>query len=170
MKNPAAITSKIPMMDSEAGISSDKLFRWWLYRCWDPSKPIVIFVMMNPSTADHRKNDATISKIIRYAIRWGYGGVLVLNIYAIRSRDQSKIKGRVGSRNDWWLSTVFSFAKRKRIKIVCAWGIKHKDRGDSVRAIAAVAQVKLWCLRSSKNGEPCHPLYLPGDLHPIRLA
>ncbi len=170
MKSPAAITSKIPMMTSEAGISSCGLFRYWLYRCWDPSKKIVIFVMMNPSTADHTSNDATICKVIRYAIKWGYGGVLVLNIYAIRSRDQTQIKGRIGSRNNWWLKIMFNFARRKRIKVICAWGVNHKSRGDDVRTIAAVAQVRLWCLRSSKNGEPCHPLYLSGDLHPTRLT
>jgi hypothetical protein len=156
-------------MLSEAGISSCKKFRWWLYRCWDPGLPLLIWVMMNPSTADHEKNDATISKVIRYSKDWGYGGILVLNIYAIRSRDQSKINGQIGHRNDWWLSTIFKFARRKKIKIVCAWGVNHKDRGDSVRAVAAVARVKLWCLRLSKNGEPCHPLYLPGNLVPQRL-
>jgi hypothetical protein len=153
-------------MISEAGISSCKKFRWWLYRCWDPRLPLVIWVMMNPSTADHQKNDPTINKIISYSKRWGYGGILVINIYAIRSTDSSKIKGRIGYRNDWWLSTIFKFAKRKKLKVVCAWGVKHKDRGDEVRNIAAVARLKLWCLRSSKNGEPCHPLYLPGDLVP----
>jgi len=126
--------------------------------------------MMNPSTADHRKNDPTIHKIMRYSKAWGFGGILVLNIYAIRSTDQKQILGRVGPSNDWWLKTAFEFAARKGVPVVCAWGVKHKDRGDSVRTIAAVAGVQLQCLRSSKNGEPCHPLYLPGNLVPIPLA
>lgn len=145
-------------------------WRYWLYRCWDPTKPVAIWVMMNPSTADHRKNDATISKVIRYCKSWGYGGVLVLNIYAIRSRDQTKINGQVGPSNDWWLRTIFEFARRKDIKVICAWGVNQKSRGDDVRRIASVARVKLWCVRASKNGEPCHPLYLPGHLVPTPLA
>lgn len=125
---------------------------------------------MNPSTADHLKNDPTINKVIAYCKRWGYGAVLVINIYAIRSTDQSKINGQVGPSNDWWLLTIFKYAVRKDVPIVCAWGVKHKPRGDKVRAIAAVARAKLTCLRSSKNGEPCHPLYLPSILRPTPLA
>ena len=154
---------------SQAGISADHAFRYWLFRVWDYDKPVIIWVMMNPSTATHLSNDATISKVINYCRKWGYGAVIVLNIYAVRSTLQREIRGRVGPRNDWWIRTMFEYARRKDIKVVCAWGVKHKDRGDEVRKLAAVAQVKLWCLRSSKKGEPCHPLYLSGELVPRPL-
>lgn len=155
-------------MLSDAGFSSCWKYRHWLFREWDASKPILIWVMMNPSTADHRKNDATISKVIRYSKAWGYGGVLVLNIYAWRSRDQKKIGG-VGKSNDWWLKTIFTYAKAKQLKVVCAWGVNHLDRSLQVRKIAQQVGVVLYCLEHAKNGEPKHPLYLKGTLRPVRM-
>jgi hypothetical protein len=165
----AAVTSKIPMVYSEAGISSCEEYRWWLWRCWDPSKPLCIWIMMNPSTADWQKNDPTIGKVIRYCQRWGYGGVLVLNIYAYRSSKPEGIQGRVGHRNNWWIVTMFSFAKRKRLKVICAWGASHKERGDEVRRLAVSAKLKLWCVEMAKNGEPKHPRWLSEDAIPMRL-
>lgn len=161
------------MLTSDAGISSCKRFRWWLYRDIIPTIQkdygLIVWVMMNPSTADHSKNDPTINRIMAYSRGWGYSGLLVLNIYAIRSTQQANIKGQVGSRNDWWLSTIFEFARKKDVPIVCAWGVKHKDRGDEVRSIAKRVGKKLLCLELSTNAEPKHPLYLSKTLRPRPL-
>lgn len=160
-------------MNSAAGISSCKQYRWWLYRDIGQKTKrdcgLIIWVMMNPSTADHSKNDPTINRIMAYSREWGYTAILVLNIYAIRSTLQANIRGRVGSRNDWWLSTIFSYAKIKKVPVICAWGVKHKDRGDEVRLLAKRKGIKLLCLEHAANAEPKHPLYLRKDLVPRRL-
>lgn len=163
------VTSKIAMVFSEAGISECQDYRWWLYRCWDPSKPFCIFVMLNPSTADWRKNDPTIAKIIRYCIRWGFGGFIVLNLFAYRSSKPEFIQGRMGRRNDWWFRTIFTYAKRKRLKVICAWGASHKERGDEIRKLAASINLKLYCIETAKNGEPRHPRWLSEQAMPQRL-
>lgn len=158
---------------SEASISLDKKYRWWLYRCWDLDKPVLIWVMMNPSTADWRKNDPTICKVMRYAARWGYGGILVLNIYAYRtSRPENlpkSMRKAVGYRNDWWINTVFKFAVEKDIPVICAWGVKHEERGRLVRQLANDAGLELLCLEVALNGEPKHPRFLSEDLRPRPL-
>ena len=126
--------------------------------------------MMNPSTADHTKNDPTILKVIRYSKKWGYGGVLVLNIYAFRSSKPEnlpqELSKAVGQSNDWWIKTIFEFAVRKDIPVVCAWGVKHQKRGCQVRALADEAGLHLMCLELALNAEPKHPRFLSEDLRP----
>lgn len=160
-------------MISEAGISSCKVFRWWLWRVWDLGLPLVIWVMMNPSTADHRKNDPTILKVTRLSKRWGYGAALVLNIYAFRSSRPENMpetmKDRVGPRNNWWIKTLFRYAARKNIPVICAWGVKHEERGHLVRRMANDARLELQCLEVALNGEPKHPRFLSESLRPRPL-
>lgn len=157
-------------MISEAGISANKKYRWWLFRCWAGSLPLIIWIMMNPSTADHQKNDPTILKIIRYSTKWGYGAVLVLNIYAFRTSRPENLpqvmKDAVGKANDWWIRTIFKFAVRKNIPVVCAWGVKHKERGCQVRQVAAGLGLHLQCLEVALNAEPKHPRFLSEGLRP----
>lgn len=128
---------------------------------------------MNPSTADHTKNDPTILKIIRYSTKWGYGSVLVLNVYAFRSSKPENLpqvmSEAVGYLNDWWIKTMFRFAARKGVPVICAWGVKHKERGAKVRAIADEAGLTLKCLELALNGEPKHPRFLSEDLRPRHL-
>jgi hypothetical protein len=129
--------------------------------------------MMNPSTADHRKNDPTIMKVIRYSQLWGYGSILVLNIYAFRSSKPENLPksmtDRVGYRNDWWIRVIFNYAKRKKIPVICGWGVKHEERGREVRRMAAGLGLRLQCLEVALNGEPKHPRFLSETLRPRRL-
>lgn len=158
---------------SEAGISSCKKYRWWLHRVWDPSLPLVIWVMLNPSTADHRKNDPTIMKVMRYSKRWGYGGILVLNIYAYRTSRPENLPDdenlRVGYRNDSFIRSMFQYAKAEGIAVVCAWGAKHRERGCRVRRMAADLGLPLLGLEVALNGEPKHPRFLSETLCPRRI-
>jgi hypothetical protein len=160
-------------MFSDAAISADKLYRWWLFRCWAASLPLIIWIMMNPSTADHSKNDPTIFKIIRYSTRWGFGAALVINIYAYRTSKQENLpesmSHRSGPRNDWWIKFLFWYAARKKVPVVCAWGVKHEERGQQIRKFAKKAGIKLQCLEMGLNGEPKHPRFLAEDLNPQRL-
>jgi hypothetical protein len=158
-------------MESSAGLRG--LYRWWLFRCWAANLPLIIWIMMNPSTADHTKNDPTILKVIRYSTKWGFGAVLVLNIYAFRSsRPENlpqKMKEAVGLSNNWWIRTIFAYAAKKNIPVICAWGVKHKERGCQVRQMANDASLELQCLEVALNGEPKHPRFLSEDLHPRQL-
>lgn len=128
---------------------------------------------MNPSTADHQKNDPTILKIMRYSKRWGYGSVLVLNIYAYRTSKPENLpqeeSARIGRSNNWWIRTIFTYAAKKRVPVVAAWGAKHEERGRSIRRMAADAGLGMSCLEVALNGEPKHPRFLSETLHPRQL-
>ena len=44
--------------------------------------PLILFIGLNPSTADETKNDPTIRRCINFAKDWGYGGVMIANLFA----------------------------------------------------------------------------------------
>ena len=155
----------------EACISTNEVYRYWLWRSWEKSKPVLIFLMCNPSKADWRRDDATVSKCMAYARLWGYGGLIVLNIFALRSRDPAALYGGVdpvGVHNDRWLRILFAYANREKVQIVAAWSKHgaHLGRGHAVLRIAKRSGVSLCCLAVNADGSPSHPLYLPSNLKP----
>lgn len=72
-------------MNTNAILSEDRKYRYVLSRIWDESKPMVMIIGLNPSTADETKNDPTIIRCIDFAKSWGYGGVYMLNLFAFRA-------------------------------------------------------------------------------------
>lgn len=171
-----------------AVLSDDRRYRYALARSWDLEKQAVAFIGLNPSTADETQDDATISKCIRYAQRWGYGTLLMLNLFAFRSTDPTnlrKAEDPVGPENDEWLFSMmvqslpmpaFVGHTPKIGAIVAAWGTHGKlmNRGWYVQSRLPL----LKCLRVTKHGYPEHPLYLKGDLelieyerqHPVHVT
>lgn len=152
-----------------AVLSEDKKYRYLLARVWDKAKPSVLFVMLNPSTADAEVDDNTIRRCIDFAQRWGYGGLVVVNLYALRATDPKelwRVKDPVGPQND---QTIAGLAIRFD-KIVCAWGANAKpERANQVLSIIAAVwkgnskPAPVFCLGTTQAGEPLHPLRLAAD-------
>ena len=154
------------MTESGATFSPCRRWRYLLWRRWDEAKPVANFLMLNPSTADEVKLDPTCSRARDYAERWGYGALIVTNIFSFRNTNPYQMKAAkdpVGPGND---AAIVRAAKESAI-VVCAWGNHGTflDRSSKVRAL--LKEVKLHALRINANGEPAHPLYLPGKLKPI---
>lgn len=151
-----------------AVISDCGKYRYQLWRIWDDSKPKVLFLMLNPSTADSEQNDPTIIRCINFAKSWEYGGLYVGNLFAYRSTDPKgllKPFDPVGKHNDYHI-TIMS---EKCEIAVCAWGnfdIVKNMRADH-NPIYHV-KVPLYYLELSVNGTPKHPLYLKSNLKPIK--
>lgn len=151
-----------------AEFSPDRALRYRLWRTWDVTKPYVAFLMLNPSIADENVLDPTVTRCVEYARRWGYGGVYVVNLFALVSSDPAALyraDDPVGPDND---SAILEVAQRAGL-VVCAWGnhgVHHERRGAVLRMLRA-AGVNLSYLRLNGTGEPSHPLYLPGSLAPV---
>lgn len=151
-----------PSMIKEAIFSEDRKYRYSLSRIWDSTKPYVLFIGLNPSTADEHLDDHTIRRCKGFALEWGYGGIYMANLFGLRSTDPKvmlKSDSPVGTGNDEILKKLGQEAD----VIVCVWGnpgdhlnreyfIKHMFRGYSLK-----------CLGLTKGGHPKHPLRLRCD-------
>lgn len=141
---------------SGAVLSKDNLYRYKLWRIWNTKLPYVMFVMYNPSTADHTKNDPTIKRCINFAKSWGYGGIYVGNVFAYRSTNPkllSDVSDPIGEHNNIHLLEMIDDTK----DIVCAWG-------NNYRSIPEILNDRdLRVIELSNNGIPKHPLYLKKD-------
>jgi hypothetical protein len=147
-------------MKKAAILSEDNLYRYQLSRIWDESKPLILFIMLNPSTADADVDDPTIRRVIRFTTSWGYGGVYVANLYAFRSTDPKALKHTddpVGKENVSYITHLIGMAD----KVVYAWGNNQKEP----IWLSELVQTP-YCIDLSKNGIPKHPLYLKSELIP----
>jgi hypothetical protein len=154
---------------SGAEFSECKKYRYSLFRDWDNTKPVLGFCMLNPSTADEVANDPTIARCQRRAELCGYGGIVVVNIFAFRSTDPNKlynVKDPIGPDNDLFISNA---AARCRT-MICGWG-KHgsyNGRGEEVLSILK-KYTRVCALKVNKDGSPSHPLYIGYDVEPVEL-
>lgn len=153
-------------MKGSASISGCGSYRYCLLREWDVARPAVLFIGLNPSTATGAIDDPTIRRCVRFAKDWGFGSLVMANLFAYRSADPAvltSVRDPVGPKNDWWLSTLRGRAEL----VVAAWG----GHGDLMSRNLAVMSAfpYLHCLGLTKGGHPRHPLYLPAHTEPIRF-
>lgn len=154
-----------------AVISPDGVYRYALWRAWGAGRPAT-FIMLNPSTADAEQDDPTIRRCIGYAKAWGCGGLLVLNLFALRATDPAELHRHpdpVGPDNDDRLCTFLKNTYRPGDIVVAAWGTSGciRSRGREVRQMFEREMVPLEVLRLTKHWDPAHPLYLPAALKPV---
>jgi len=152
---------------SGAWLSDDGVYRYALWRVWDKSLPRLVTCMLNPSTADARKDDPTIRRLVSFAKRDGYGGLIVVNLYAYRATDPNTVfaidnmSQRVGPMGERALQAAISLAFHQRSPFLCAWGAMAN--GFFVVGKAKAEGVQTVCLGKTKDGHPRHPLYVKGD-------
>jgi hypothetical protein len=152
-------------MKSRAELSPCKNYRYALWREWS-DEPQVLFVMLNPSTADDSQDDPTIRRCIAFAKQWGYGGLIVANLFAWRSPYPAHLKNArdpIGPSNDQWLKKL----AKQSAAVVGAWGNHgtYMQRGQAVAALFPGLQ----CLGVTKQGQPRHPLYVPSATQPTSM-
>lgn len=144
-------------MERGAGFSRCGAYRYWLTRQWADG-PDLVFIGLNPSTADAQRDDATLRRIINFAAGWGYGAVTVVNLFAWRARHPGDLKHArdpVGSRNNYWLQKL-ALANGP---VVAAWGNHGVFLGRQQTVLAKLSNPL--CLGITRKGHPRHPLYAP---------
>ena len=155
---------------SKANISDCGKYRYELHREWDKDKKKVLLIMLNPSTADHVEDDLTTRRCIKYAERWGYGGIMIGNIYPFRDKrpkDLRKwLKAYDGERPEACehnISHIGAMASEADL-IVCAWGCNFPGIPNWVKEIKDIHYLEL----CDDGITPKHPLgNLSKDLKPI---
>lgn len=145
------------MTQGFACFSKCKKYRYLLGRTWDSAGYAILFLGLNPSTADEKTNDPTVRRCIRFAQDWGFGTLLLANLFALRSTNPKELYNHqdpVGCLNDVILNLISASAK----EVVFAWGAKggFMERDLEVKRIYPNAS----CLGVTKDGHPRHPLYV----------
>jgi hypothetical protein len=87
-----ALEKMRPPEKRSAVFSDDRVYRYTLDIVWDESLPLVQFIGLNPSTADEFKDDNTVRKCKQFARNWGYGGMVMTNLFAYRDTDPRGMK------------------------------------------------------------------------------
>lgn len=147
-----------------ATFSSDRVFRYRLWRQWGPG-PTFVVIGLNPSTADETQDDATIRRCIGFAKREGCGRLEMLNLFALRSTQPEvlyRASDPVGPDNDDTLAGVCLTATI----VVAAWGAEKiaQARAVAVRELLdAYGAPTPSCFGRTAGGSPKHPLYLRAD-------
>lgn len=156
-------------MYSEAWISDDGLYRYRLTRRWGAGR-VMAWVMLNPSTADATEDDQTIRRCRSFAEREGCGGIVVVNLYALRSTDPRHLLDHPdpeGPSNPMaWAIALYG---ANLAYVVAAWGHGAGMSGlpDS-QALAGYCAAPFHCLGTTKGGAPRHPARLAADT-PLEL-
>lgn len=127
-------------------------------------EPALLWIMLNPSTADATLDDPTIRRVIDFTKRLGFGQLTVVNLYAARATKPVYLWAMddpVGPGNDKAIADEAWTAVCDGAPIVAAWGVLARpERVAEVLALPHVAD-RLHCLGVTKHGHPRHPLYLP---------
>lgn len=165
---PLPVASARPGTPSSGGatFSPCRSFRYHLWRTWSPERSPLLFVMLNPSTADEERSDRTVSRCEAFARRLGRGGIEVVNLYAYRATDPRHLRDAgylVGEQND---AMIFSRASAHAgLPIVCGWGAHARNlrrAADVIKLIRRAGAIP-HALAFTGDGIPRHPLMLRSD-------
>jgi hypothetical protein len=169
--------------DAGAVVSEDGKYRYRLWRNFGKFRPLfshkrypppnqekrVLWIMLNPSTADGKEDDPTVRRCMGFAYRWGYGGIEVVNLYAFRATQPDVLKecGQsvdiVGPQNNQYICQALE--DESIGKVVVAWG--RALRAFAIGRIHEVVEIiqhqekQPECLGFTRGGEPRHPLRVP---------
>lgn len=151
------------MIQRDAALSHCGRYRYALARWWTeyPAR-LVLWVMLNPSTADATIDDRTIGRCIGFSQAWGFDGLMVGNLFAYRATNPDELLRAVhpaGPFNSVVLRNMASTAEL----IVAGWGSHAAATPSVVEAVLRDLGKPVHCLGRTKAGNPRHPLYMPAD-------
>jgi hypothetical protein len=141
-------------------------YRYAMWRFWGGTpENVIAFIGLNPSTADHLVLDPTTTRLRNFAQEWGFDGFYMLNAFGYRATDPTDMLAQQdpnGLENNRYVRMYSRMSKRT----VCCWGNDgaHKKRSTELKEL--LHDQNLYAFRITKQNEPWHPLYLPGDSMP----
>lgn len=152
-----------------ANLSDDGRYRYLLTRSWGRGSRMG-WIMLNPSTADHERDDPTIRRCMGFARRDGHAGIVVVNLYGLRvTKPVHLFDGSIsddpnGPENRMHVENVYAQAVARGWPIVAAWGAHPRPvRSTALSWLMRQGSRHLSCVGWTASGDPRHPLYVRGD-------
>lgn len=151
-------------MKTSAIFDRTRTYRYELRRTWDEDVVPCVFIGLNPSIADEKQDDPTIRRAIGFSKRWGFGGIVMLNIFALQSTDPKALYAAndpIGPENDLFIAAGVT----KAATVFLAWGNHgaYRNRGNAVKSLVVREGSPTYDFGLTKIGQPKHPLYLAAD-------
>ena len=149
-------------MKYSAQFSRCRRYRWTLTREWDSTRGTCVFIGLNPSTANQFRDDPTIRRCINYSMQWGFGKLIMVNLFAFRATNPSTMKADnhpVGKYNIKYINS----ACRQADLIIAAWGNHGFYNKQSETICRYLHDRPVKCFEITKRGQPVHPLYQRND-------
>ena len=151
-------------------VEGGRRYRYWLRRELVDGEGGLVFVLLNPSTADATRDDPTIRRCVGFGKRWGFRVLTVVNLFAMRATSPALLRGHgadaIGRHADAALRWAVGDPGARLV--VAGWG----NHGMWLERDVAVMDIirPAAALRTTKLGCPAHPLYLPSDAEPRPYA
>ena len=135
--------------------------RFILWRTWSIEGPFLLFIGINPSTAGESENDPTISRLINVAKEWNYAGFFMINLFSwVSSKRNYKMTGEKIEEIE---NSYMEWAEKLADTIIFMWGNDGHKYPEIVEKMMSKFPIS-FCFGQNRNGQPSHPLYLPGPL------
>lgn len=151
-------------------LSPSRRYRYCLWRTWGKAPgDYVVFIGLNPSTADETLDDPTIRRCVGFAKRWGYESLCMMNLFAFRATKPAALyqaESPIGPLNDDFLSVLAKGATR----VVACWGNHGSLQSRDVTVRNAQLVSSPLCFGTTKAGSPKHPLYVPYETDLLPFA
>ncbi len=178
-----SLTIEAGAMFGAGQAGAQPLHRYALWRNWEtPLAPAaetsarghgkrILWICLNPSTADERQLDPSVRRMVRFSQAWGYGGMYLVNLFAYRSPYPEAL-GDTDDPVGPWNDRITEDLALQCDDVLCAWstlGVLHA-RDRVVLDILERTQAPRWCLERTKFGHPKHPLYVSGATKPQKFV
>lgn len=155
---------------SDPGADAVSLYRYWLSWRWSAAPALYVW-MLNPSTATNEKLDPTCAGLVSRAKAWGYGAVIVINLFAYRATqpaDMKRYAAPIGPHNNHMTALFLQQALADGSPVIAAWGAdgKHRDREAWAVEAARARGITLTAFCVNADGSPHHPLRISHALRP----
>ena len=155
-------------MKNDCVFSPDRRYRYTLHHRWAElfTEKCVMWIGLNPSTADEQKLDPTLTRIKGFTTAWGYNAFVMTNLFAFRATDPKIMMAEpepIGADNDRMLAET----ARRCGMVVAAWGVGGDHLARAEQVCRLLEGVTLVCLGITQAGHPKHPLYVRGGTAPL---
>ena len=153
-------------LHGDALFSPDGVYRPLLWRWVGEKFPerYVVFGGMNPSTADAKHNDPTITREWAFTQREGYDGYVKVNLVDYRATSPKDVPV-TGAKSDRNLPLIKHWVARASLVIICSGKLNPAlaPYWDAFLQAMTWGEEPLYCFGKNADGSPKHPLYLRAD-------
>jgi len=164
-----------PGVHGDVVISADGRHRQRMRRWLGEAFPErhVLFIGMNPSTADALVDDPTCAREWTFARREGFFGMVKCNVGDYRAtHPKMLLQPGVEAVSPANLPTIRAAADTAALVVLCHGKLNRAlaPAGQEIVATLRADGVDLWCFGTNADGSPKHPLYLRADTPLVRFG